>query len=116
MSIHAWVTAALVAVVDNTWAGELPPKPVWPALVFNIQTKPESGWVLGGGYELNAIEVMIYARSRSEINALQSLVLAAMETAPGYMGDEEHGDAAYEDDPQVFAYAMNFLIRTRIGT
>lgn len=113
MSIHADLTEALGSVLANTWATELPPKPAWPAIVFNVSSEPEKNWVLGGGYDMNAVEVAILARSRPEITALQKQVQAAMETLPGYMGDEEHGDAAYESDPQVYAYIMNFTVRTR---
>lgn len=113
MNIHEVLAIALESVLSNTWLTELPPKPTWPAIVFNVSSTPESGWVLGGGYDQNQVEVMIYARTRSEITSLQQLVLAAMEALPGYMGDDEHGDVPYEQDPQLYAYVMNFVIRTR---
>lgn len=113
MNIHTVLNTALTAVLPNTWSTELPPKPAWPALVFNVSTEPEKGWVLGGGYDMNSVEVMIYARTRAEITALQDQVLAAMENLAGYMGDEEHGDSAYESDPKLYAYSMNYVVRTQ---
>ena len=107
------LSEALGDVLDNSWSIELPPKPTWPALVFNVTSTPEKGWVLGGGYDLHAIEVTIFARTRAELATLQAQVLTAIESLPGYMGDEEHGDAAYEPDPQLYAYVMNFIVRSR---
>lgn len=113
MSIHTILASALNDVLPNSWSTELPPKPSWPAIVFNVSSEPEKGWVLGGGYDLHAVEVVILARTRAEISALQTAVAAAMEVLDGYMGDEESGDASYESDPQVYGYIMNFLVRTR---
>lgn len=113
MNIHEELTTAFSSVLANSWSTELPPRPTWPALVFTVTSEPERGWVLGGGYDQHAVEVMLYARARSEISALQGQVLAVMEAMPGYMGDEAHGDAAYEADPQLYAYVMNFVVRAR---
>lgn len=113
MNIHVALATAFAGVLENSWATELPPKPTWPALVFNVSSDPEKGWVLGGGYDQNAVEVIIMARSRAEISTIQLDVVSAMEAQDGYMGDGEHGDASYEADPQVYAYVMNFVIRTR---
>lgn len=113
MNIDEELTTAFSGVLENSWATELPPKPTWPALVFSVNTDPEKGWVLGGGYDLHAVEVMLYARARAEMTALQDAVLDVMEALPGYMGDEARGDAAYEPDPQLYVYVMNFIIRTR---
>jgi hypothetical protein len=113
MSIHVALAEALGAVLENSWSTELPPDPTWPALVFNVRSEPEKGWVLGGGYDQNMVEVIIFARTRSEIGTLKNQVREAVEAMDGYMGDEEHGDAAYEPDPQLYAYMMNFIIRTR---
>lgn len=113
MNIHETLTSALSAVLPNTWLTELPPNPSWPALVFNVASEQEKGWVLGGGYDLHSIEVVIMSRSRTEITTLQSAIVAAMEALDGYMGEESQGDAAYEGDPRVYAYVMNFSMRTR---
>jgi hypothetical protein len=113
MTIHEDVATAMGAVLANSWSTDLPPDPAWPAIVYMISSEPEKGWVLGGGYDMNNIEVTIYARTRDEIQAFQEQVLVAMEALPGYMGDEEHGDSSYEQDPQLYVYVMNFTVRTR---
>ena len=113
MTIQATVTAALSAVLANTWAVELPVEPTWPAIVFDIDSTPEDRWVLGGGYDQHLVAVVILARERTEIATLRPQIEAALQAIPGYMADEEHGDADYADDPSVYAYFMNFRIRTR---
>ena len=55
---------------------------------------------------------VILARVRTEIATYRPLIEAALQVLPGYMYDEEHGDAGYENDPSVYAYFMNFRIRT----
>lgn len=112
MTIHASVLTALSAVLPNTWAVELPVEPAWPALVFDVTTTPETGWVLGGGYDQHVVAVVILARSRTEIATYRPQIETALQAIAGYMADEEHGDAEYQDDPSVYAYFMNFRIRT----
>lgn len=112
MTIHADVTTALSAVLSNTWATELPTKPTWPAIVFDVDTTPEKGWVLGGGYDQHVVAVVVLAKARTEIAAFKPQIEAALQALPGYMADEESGDADYEDDPSVYGYFMNFRIRT----
>lgn len=113
MNIHTMLSTTFAQVLPNAWSTELPPKPTWPAIVYTVGVEPEKGWVLGGGYDQNMVQVTIYSRSRVELTQLQKQVVASMESLPGYMGDEDHGDAPYEDDPQVYAYVMNFVVRTR---
>ncbi len=112
MTIHADVTAALSAVLANTWAVELPTDPTWPAIVFDVDTTPETGWVLSGGYDQHVVSVVILAKARTQIAVLRPQIEAALQILPGYMSDEESGDADYEGDPSVYAYFMNFRIRT----
>ncbi|MDF3024806.1 MAG: hypothetical protein K0R10_2167 [Alphaproteobacteria bacterium] len=112
MTIHADVITALSSVLDNSWAVELPSNPIWPAIVFDVDTTPEARWVLGGGYDQHVIAVVILAKARTEIAALRPQIEAALQAIPGYMSDEESGDADYEADPSVYAYFMNFRIRT----
>lgn len=111
MTIHADITTALSAVLANTWAGELPEQPTWPAIVFDIDTDPEQGWVLGGGYDQHTVAVVSLAKTRTELAALQVQIDAAMEALPGYLRDEGRGDADYEDDASVYAYFANYVIR-----
>jgi hypothetical protein len=112
MTIHADVITALSAVLANSWAVELPAEPTWPAIVFDVDTTPEQKWVLGAGYDQHVVAVVILARSRTEIATYRPLIEAALQVLPGYMADEERGDAEYQDDPGVYAYFMNFRIRT----
>jgi hypothetical protein len=112
MTIHADVTTALSAVLANTWASELPAEPTWPAIVFEVDSTPEDRWVLGGGYDQHVVAVVILARSRTEIATYRPLIEGALQALPGYMADEERGDAEYQDAPGVYAYFMNFRIRT----
>ena len=44
-----------------------------------------------------------------------ALIRAAMETIPGYMAEEEHGDAEYQEFPGVYAYFQNFRIRGHLN-
>jgi hypothetical protein len=113
MTIDQIVNAALSAVLPNTHAVELPERPTWPALVFEVSGNPESGWVLGGGYDQHDVVVTTLARSRAEINALKSAVLAAMEALEGFLGDEFSGDADYQGEANVYAYVQNFRLRSR---
>lgn len=113
MTIEAMVCTALTAVLPNTHAVELPDRPTWPALVFEVTTEPEKGWVLGGGYDQHDIVVSTLARSKGEIVALRRQIAAAIAALPGFMGDEFSGDADYQGDASVYAYVQNFRVRTR---
>lgn len=113
MTIHADLLAALTPVLANTWADELPPDPTWPAIVFDVSTAPEQRWVLGGGYDQHLVTVLSLARTKSELAALQPQIDAAIEVLPGYLRDEERGDAEYEGDASVYAYFAQYVIRTR---
>ena len=111
MTIHQTVYAALAAVLPNTWATELPPDVTWPAMVFDIETTPEQQWVQGGGYDQHSIGVVIYAKTMGELATYKPLIDAALEAVPGYMADGDRGDADYEDDPSLYGYYCNHVIR-----
>jgi hypothetical protein len=113
MSIKQIMLAALSGVLANTWAVELPLSPVWPALVFDIDTTPETGWVMGGGYDQHTVNVVILARSLGEIEALQVQVDAALSVLAGYLRDDDRGDADYEGDASVYGYFSTHVLRTR---
>jgi hypothetical protein len=112
-SIKQRVNEALAAVLANTHAVELPDQPTWPALVFEISTEPESGWVMGGGYDMHDIAVMTFARGQEEIEMITAQVLSAISGLAGFMGDEFSGDADYQGEADVYAYVQNFRVRTR---
>lgn len=114
MTIKQTVGTALDAVLENSWAVELPPSPTWPAIVFEIDTTPEQNWVQGGGYEQHVITVVSLAKTVEELDALRPQIVAAMEPVAGFMGAEEEGDSEYEGDPEVYAYFQNFRIRTPV--
>jgi hypothetical protein len=118
MTIAATVNTALTAVLTNTWAVELPPEPTWPAIAFEIDSTPERGWVQGGGYVQHDITVFLFAETRVELAIYKPQILAAMESintgAYRYLGDEESGDAEFEEVPGVYAHFQNFKIRERI--
>lgn len=111
MSIGTIVTTALTAVLDSAWAVELPPEPVFPALTFEIDSVPETDWVLGGGYTQHVITVTTFAATRAELAALTASIQTAMEAVTGFITEEESGDAEYEDFPGVYAFFQNFRIR-----
>ena len=112
-SIKQCIYEALAAILPNTHAVELPERPEWPALVFEISVDPEPGWVMGGGYDQNDIAVMTFSRSQEEIEQLTQLVSEAVSALDGFMGDEFSGDADYQGEADVYAYVQNFRVRTR---
>lgn len=112
MSIKSTVTTALNAVSSNSWAVELPVNPAFPAIVFDIDSRPEDSWVIGGGYDQHTISVVILAKTLAEIQTLLPGVDTAIEGITGYMTDGERGDADYEDDASVYAYFVNHVVRT----
>lgn len=113
MNVHALVSAALEAVLPNTWAVELPPVPTWPAVVFDIDSKPEEQWCAGGGYDQHSVNIVAMAKDLDTLIALMPRLLAAMEALqPAFQFDEDTGDADYEDDPDVFAQFLTIRLRT----
>ncbi|MFC7518695.1 hypothetical protein ACFQUU_27160 [Herbaspirillum sp. GCM10030257] len=113
MTIEESVYTALHAVLPNTHAVELPKRPTWPAILFDIESTPEDGWGVAVTYEQHVIAVVTFGRSLAAIKAMRASITAAMEAIPGYMAAEDHGDADYEGDPEVYAYFQNYRIRTR---
>lgn len=112
-TIEEIVYAALASVLANTHAVTLPASVTWPALMFRIDTVPESTWVLGGGYEQHEVKVSTFARSRSEISDLKGRILAALEILDEFLGDEHSGDADYQLETGVYVYVQNFRLRKR---
>lgn len=119
-TIHQMITAALAAV-PNCWAVELPPKPVFPAIVFDVETEPEEGWVINGGYDRHEVQVIAVASKLEELDALiplngsardagpLRLALAAM---PSYEYEDSCGDADYQADPRKYARHVTVILRT----
>ncbi|WP_430229923.1 hypothetical protein [Nitrosomonas communis] len=117
MTIASTVNTALSAIIANTWAVELPPNPTWPAIIFEIESLPEKGWVQGGGYVQHVVTVVLFTETRAELATLKPQTVAAMEGINNdpfrYLGEEESGDAEFEELPGVYAYYQNFRIRER---
>lgn len=119
MTIHEAVNAALSAALANTWATELPPNPVWPAAVFEIDSAPEPGWASGGGgaYSQHEVNVVVMATTVEQLDALLPAsgtgpIRAALEAMEAYMFEEDSGDAEYEGDAQVYARFVTVRLRT----
>lgn len=112
MTIGTTITTSLTAVLANAWAVELPPEPTFPAIVFEIDSTPEPGWVLGGGYTQHVVTVTVFSKTRTELITLKNSVQTAIEAIAGFITEEESGDAQFEDLPGVYAYFQNFRIRT----
>jgi len=112
MTIGTTVNTALTAVLANCWAVELPPDPTFPAIAFEIESTPESDWVLGGGYTQHVITVVTFAYTKTELSTFKTSIQTEMEAITGFITEEESGDASFEELPGVYAYFQNFRIRT----
>lgn len=113
MTIKSDVLAGLTPVLSNTYAVELPVKPTFPAIVFDIDTIPENRWVAGVEYEQHTVSIVILAKTLAEIATLLPQVRTAMLGVSVHLYEAEHGDAAYEDDASIYGYFTNHVIRTR---
>ena len=116
-TVHALVTTALTAVFPNAWAVELPPAPVWPALVFDIESAPEGAWCMGGGYMQHDVNLIVVARTIEELDVLLPLdgggtLRPALEGMPAYQYEDNAGDADYEPDPDLYARFLSVRLRT----
>ena len=118
MSVHATILAALEPVLQNTWAIELPPEPTFPAIVFDLDSKPEDAWCHGAGYDRHSLNVIAIAPNLQ--GALYLIpsgaggpVRAALEAlGPLYMFEEDSGDADYEPDARLYARFLTVQLRT----
>ncbi|WP_137719349.1 hypothetical protein [Methylobacillus flagellatus] len=114
MNIRELLLQTLTPVLDNTWAVELPDNPTFPAIVYDVRTEPE-GWACAGqvAYEQHTVAIVIIAETVEEIDPLHRAATAALMALPEYLADGEHGDAAFEEAPQLFGYFSNHVIRLR---
>lgn len=116
-TVHEAVNTALSAVFANTWAIELPPKPTWPAVVFDIDSTTEDGWCMGGGYMQHDVNVLALARTLEELDQLLPLsgggtLRPALESLAHYQYEDACGDADYEPDPALYARFLTVRLRT----
>lgn len=111
-TVHEIVSIAMAGALANSWAVELPPEPTFPAAVFTIDTEQEDAWCMGGGYDQHLVAVVLLYRDFEAMDAMKPTVRAAFEGLASFMFEEASGDVPYEDDPEVFAFAMTFRLRT----
>lgn len=113
MTIKSDLLAALTPVLSNTWAIELPVQPIFPVIVFDLSSQAENVWTLGADYDRHTVSVVLLTKTLAEIATLQPQIDAALMAMPGYMLDEERGDAPYEGDASVYGFFSNHVIRYR---
>lgn len=116
-TIHQLLSAALAPALANTWALELPPIPTWPAAVFDVDSKPEDRWSMGGGYTQHDVNLIVLARTVEELDVLLPLdgggpFRTALEAMPSFQFEDDSGDADYEPDPAVYARYLTVRLRT----
>lgn len=112
-TIRQILTTALSAVLPNSWAVELPPNPTWPAIVFDIETRPEPGFCAAVGYDQHTANIIYLARTAEELEALEPQIRTAIQALPQLLTEDDSGDADYEPDPAVYARYITFVLRTR---
>lgn len=117
MTVHELLTTTLSAVLPNSWAIELPPVPVWPAIVFDVDSRPEDAWCMGGGYTQHDVDVVVLSRSLDELDQLLPLagtcpLRTALEALEPFQFEDACADADYEPDPEVYARSLTVRLRT----
>ncbi|MGE0803090.1 MAG: hypothetical protein AB7O55_32720 [Lautropia sp.] len=113
VTIHDVIFAALSTLPYPVRAKELPRNPKFPHVIFDIRSDPEDNWCFGGGYTQHRVQCFLLSRSLSQISLMTTHVRAALKAVPSWMEFGDHGDGEYEDDPEVFAYYLNAVFRTR---
>lgn len=111
-AFNSSLCADLVAVLPNTWARQLPAEPGYPAAVFDIVTAPEPGWANGAGYDRHDVSVVIISTSRADVLSIAAQMREAMESRDDFMALTHTGDAEYEPDPGVYAWAITAEFRS----
>ena len=116
-TVHQQLTAALTPALANTWAVELPPRPSWPAAVFDVDSNPEDGWTMNGGYTQHDVHLVVLSATVEELDALLPLdgggpLRAAVEAMPSYQYEDSCGDADYEADAEIFGRYLTVRLRT----
>ncbi|SEN43366.1 hypothetical protein [Nitrosomonas marina] len=112
MNLRADINSALSPLAE-VYPVRLPDSPVFPAVVYRIDTEPETGWTPPDVYSQHDVEMFIYSSSLSQLMTIRDQIKTLMSTLSDGNGAESEGDADYEDDARVYAYYMDFRIRTR---
>lgn len=111
--VRVTVLNALTPVLSNTYLDELPPKPTFPAIIYDVESEQETTWCAGGGYDQHQVTVMLLAQDADWFLTAKPAVVQAFEgLGSAFMFEESSGDADYEDDPNVFAFFFIFRLRT----
>lgn len=120
-SIHEMITSAL-ASIPNVWAVELPPKPAFPAMLFDVETEQERGWVINGGYDQHDVQLVVIADTLEQLDVLIPTgpgsagdggpIRTALEAMDSYQFEDSCGDADYEPDPRKYARHLTVRLRT----
>lgn len=113
MTINQIILTACEPIILNVWANELPPAPAWPAVMFEVETTPETTWVQGGGYDQHTVTLYVLGRSLAQVKTISSQLTAAIEVLPEYLQPGDSGDSDYEDDPDVYAVFITHTLRLR---
>ena len=114
MTMQQDMLALIKGVESNAWAAELPPEPIFPAALFEIDVQPEKGWTAGATYANFIVTVYLFNPSKSNLMTKATAMRAAFEAYPWLLAEEESGDAAFEDWPEQFAYYMIFRTRGHV--
>lgn len=117
-TIHQLLTSVLSGVLANTWLKELPPRPTWPAAVFDVDSAPEGTWCQGAGYYEHDVQILVLSRSAAQLDALLptsggGAFRAALEPLLQYCFEQGCDDAQYEADAQVYCRVLELRMRTR---
>lgn len=117
--IHQQLLAALTPALANTWAIELPPIPVWPAAVFDVESTPEEGWCMGGGYTRHDVTLVVLSKSLADLDTLLPTggggpLRATLQALAAYQYEVGCADADYEPDPAVYARSLAVNFRTPV--
>ncbi|MGE8491560.1 hypothetical protein [Comamonas sp.] len=120
-TVHQMITAALAAI-PNCWAVELPPHPAFPAVVFDVETEPETGWCINGGYDQHEVQIIALADTLEELDALIPTgpgsarvggpIRSAIEAMEFFQYEASCGDADYEPDPRKYGRHLTVWLRT----
>ena len=116
-TVHQLLNTALTPVLANTWAVELPPKPTYPAAVYDVDSQTEERWDVSGGYMQHDVNLVVLARTIEELDVLLPMdgggsLRSALEAMPSFQFEDDSGDADYEPDPAVYARYLTVRLRT----
>ncbi|KQT37679.1 DUF3168 domain-containing protein [Methylophilus sp. Leaf414] len=113
MKIEELLLATIEPHLPNVWAVDLPDDSAFPAIVFNVETTPETTWVQGGGYDRHLVTLSFFAETKEAVTTLARSIMDAIELRPEFLETGDFGDADFEDLPELFAYYSTHTLRMR---